>query len=58
VVKNSFCEARMTAGSSPYAVEVMRQGEAEKGTYANVCAPISPLSWYTEELAGIKQCTN
>jgi hypothetical protein len=57
VVKSSICEGRVNAGSSPYAVEIMRQGEAEKGTYANVCAPISPLSWYTKEFADLKQCT-
>ena len=44
------------SGSSPYAVEIMRQGESPKGTYAQVCALVSQHAWNTEEFSKLPQC--
>ena len=54
IVPSASCKA--TAGSSPYAVEIMRQGEAPKGTYASVCSPSSSYAWGSKELALFPQC--
>ena len=44
------------AGSSPYAVQIMRQGESPKGTYAYVCSVNSTDDWNTKEFAALEQC--
>ena len=54
IVPSAVCKA--TAGSSPYSVEIMRQGQANKGTYASVCALTSTASWNTKEFGALKQC--
>ena len=54
IVSSDTC--KNTAGSSPYAVEIMRKGEAAKGTYAKVCANSSGHSWGSPKFADLPQC--
>ena len=54
IVPDATCKA--TAGSSPYSVQIMRPGEAPKGTYASVCALTSTASWGSAEFGALKQC--
>ena len=58
VVPSSVCTSKeeVARGSSPYALEIMRKGQAPKGTYASVCTMNSSFSWGTKELAALKQC--
>ena len=55
VVPNAQC-ASSQAGSSPYAVEVMRQGDAAKGTYLSVTTLAAQHPWGSKELADMPQC--
>ena len=45
-----------TPGSSPYSVEIMRKGQAPKGTYASVCSLTSTYTWGSKEFGQLKQC--
>ena len=54
VIPSDVC--KNTAGSSPYAVDIMRKGQAPKGTYAMICATNAANAWGSKELAGLKQC--
>jgi len=54
IVPSNTCKG--TAGSSPYSVEIMRPGQAPKGTYASVCALTSTYSWGSKEFGQLKQC--
>jgi hypothetical protein len=57
VVKSPACESRMLSGSSPYAVEIMHQGEAPRGTYATFCPPTTRFLWNTREITRFAQCS-
>ena len=54
IIPSSTCKA--TKGSSPYQVEVMRKGQAAKGTYATICPREATGAWGTAEFADQKQC--
>ncbi len=54
VVPSAVCTKQ--EGSSPYAVEIMRQGPAAKGTYAAVCTLASSDAWGSVEFAQRNQC--
>jgi len=54
IVYSDVCKNQK--GSSPYSVEIMRKGEAPKGTYARVCALTSSYAWGTKEFGNLKQC--
>ncbi len=55
VVPNAGC-AKDQPGSSPYAVEVMRKGEAPKGTYLRVTTLAARHAWGSKEVADMVQC--
>jgi len=55
VVPNKQCQATQP-GSSPYAVEVMRKGEAPKGTYVSVTTLAAQHAWGSKKLADMQQC--
>ena len=54
IVPAPVCKS--TSGSSPYSVNIMRKGQAAKGTYASVCALTSSHAWGTKDFADLKQC--
>ena len=54
IVPSTICSK--TPGSSPYSVEIMRKGQAPKGTYASVCSLTSTYTWGSKEFGQLKQC--
>ena len=54
IIPATIC--KNTSGSSPYSVDIMRKGQAPKGTYASVCALTSSHAWGSPQFADRKQC--
>jgi len=54
IVKSTEC--KVENGSSPYALEILRKGEAAKGTYAKISCLTSPYKWGDDTFAGLNQC--
>jgi hypothetical protein len=54
LVKSTECKPEN--GSSPYAIEILRKGEAPKGTYARFSCLSSPYKWGDEASTTSGQC--
>jgi hypothetical protein len=54
IVPNSKCSS--TVDGSPYGLEILRKGQAEKGSVAAVKCATSPFKWGTPDFADLPQC--
>jgi hypothetical protein len=54
IVKSTECKP--ASGSSPYALEILRAGEAAQGTYAKFSCRTSTARWGEDAFAALGQC--
>ena len=58
VIPHGSCKAQRDdgLGTSPYAVQIMRKGEAPKGTYLSVDTLCSATPWGSADFSSLPQC--
>ena len=58
VIPHGSCKAQKDRGlgTSPYAVQIMRKGEAPKGTYLSVDSLCSATPWGSSDFSSLPQC--